>query len=187
MNDKIKELMISGNYEKAIELLNQAIAEDLEDGDSVLSLAISFIENNELKKGKKALDYFHTLSEVTDESLEALGVYWFKNGEQDKAKSTFLKALDINPENGNVHRNVAMIYEIEHDLEKAEHHLSLAVNLQPENYLTQLAIAHVYIDFGNLQGAASILENILSSYTIPTDKTEYIESLLERIYGDFNL
>lgn len=185
MDEQIKEFMQSGKYDEAIKALNELIADNLEDDALVLSLSISFIENNQLIEGKKALDYFHKLSKPTDESMEALGVYWFKMGHKQKALISFYCALEINLENGNVHRNISMIYELLHDFEKAEYHLTQAALFQPDNYLTQIAMAHIYIKHDDIEKAAYMLENILmSGISIPEDKLEYIQSLLKEIYDN---
>lgn len=183
MNEQIRNFMYSGQYDKAIDALNKLIAEDLEDFESVLSLSISFIENEQLKEGKKALDYLHSFKTPTDESLEALGVYWVKKNQYKKAILSFKAALNLNHSNGNVHRNIAMVYSMIYDLERAEHHLSQAIMLQPENYLTQLAVGQAYLKNGDFEKATYMLENILlSGIQLPPDKTEYIKSLIKQIY-----
>lgn len=183
MNEHIVELMQIGEFDKAIAQLNSLIADDPTDTDAVLAVGISYIESGEYEKGKKALDWFHMNHEPTFESYEALAIYYIRTEDLQQAEEYLLRGIDMTDgTTGNLHRNLAMVYHMQHRHEEAEYYLDEAVSLDPQNFLTQLAVAQMMLMHGEMLEAHTILMGIINSgIAVPEDKYNYILSLLESI------
>lgn len=182
MHEDIVRLMQSGDFDTAIELLNEVIADDLENYDAILAVAISLLESGRPEEGKRALDYYHTQTPPTYESLEALGIYYIRTDDADNAEFFLKKSLELQPENGNVRRNLAMVYLIQNRWDEAEQELKQAIALDPLNYLTQIAVAQFKLFHGELQAASDILNSILTSpIELPPDKAAFILGMLAEL------
>lgn len=182
--DYVTNLIKAGKFEQAILDLNKMIADDMDNTDLFLTIGIAFIENNQLEEGKKALDYYHSKEEPTAESYEAEAVYWIKKNDLEKSEDYLTRALSLDPNSGNINRNLSMLYRLKHQSSKAAFYLQRAIDLDPENYLTQIAFAQAMAEAGDFYSAVNILENILDSgIVIPEEKNDYVKELLGRLYG----
>lgn len=182
MNKDIVKLMHSGDFDSAIAQLNSIIAEDLENYEAILGVAISLLESGRLEESKKALDHFHNNTNPTYESYEALGIYYIRIDEYDKAEENLRKGLELKPKAGNLYRNLAMVKALQHELDKADEYLQLALKYDPRNYLTRIAVAQFMIRDRNFTEAAKVLLDILTAdFVIPPDKAEYVMHLLAEL------
>lgn len=182
MNEEIVRMMQSGDFDTAIAKLNEIISDDLDNYEAILGVAISLLESGRLEEAFKALEHFHKNAEATYESYEALGIYYIRVDDYEKAEEYLKKGLEMNPESGNLHRNLAMVYAMKHDLEKADFHLQLALEYDPKNYLTQIAVAQFMIRDHNYSEAAQLLLGILTAdFVIPPDKEAYVMHLLAEL------
>ena len=182
MNDEIIELLQRGEFDLAISELNNILAEDLENYDALLGVAIALLESGRLDEAKKALDYFHLNTDGTYDSYEALGVYYVRLEQPDEAEAYFLKAIELAPDNGNIRRNLAMVYLMQDREDEAEYQLKKAAELDPENYLTQVAVAQYHISQGELNVAEFILRGILEApFDLPPDKAAFVSYLIEEL------
>jgi tetratricopeptide (TPR) repeat protein len=182
MNKDIVKMMQSGDFDSAIAQLNDIIAEDLENYEAILGVAISLLESGRLEESKKALDHFHNNADATYESYEALGIYYIRVDDYDKAEEYLLKGLELEPKAGNLYRNLAMAKAMQHDLDEADRYLQLALKYDPRNYLTRIAVAQFMIRDHNFGEAARVLLDILAAnFVIPPDKAEYVMHLLAEL------
>jgi len=182
MDENIVRMMQSGDFEAAIAQLNEIIAEDLENYEAILGVAISLLENGQLEEGKRALDYFHDNTDPTYESYEALGIYYIRIDDNEKAEMYLNKGLELNPTSGNLLRNLAMVYTMQHRIDEAEQLLQRSIEYDPENYLTQIAVAQFKIRDQKYEEAARLLLNILTAnLRLPPDKEDYIKHLLAEL------
>lgn len=181
MREEIQEMLSSGEFDKAIEMLNHDIAETGEP-ELYVSLAVAFIENEQPDKGKKAIDYYLTIEDPDDQVYEALGVYYLKKDDIEKTKEYFEHGLQYNPENANLHRNIAMIYKMEGLQDEYLAHLKESANMDPYSYLTMIALAQAYMEYYDFDSAEELLQSIvLSDIRIPSEQMEHIQVLLEKI------
>lgn len=181
MREDIQEKLFSGEFNDAIKMLNYEIAEN-DDPDLYVAIATAYMENGQVEEGKKAIDYYLSIEDPTDEVYEILGVYYLKNNDIEKTKEYFEHGLQYNPMNANLHRNISMIYKMEGLEEEYINHLKISANIDPYSYLTMIAVAQAHIEYFELDEAEEILQSIvLSDITLPSDKIEYIESLILKI------
>jgi len=181
MREDIQEKLYSGEFEDAINMINYEIAES-GDPDLYIQVATAYIENGQLEEGKKAIDYYQTIEDPNDEVYEILGVYYLKKDDVETTKEYFSYGLQYNPMNANLHRNIAMVYKMEGLQDEYFNHLQISVNLEPDSYLTMIALSQAYIENYELDEAEEILQAIvLSDVELPDDKTSYIKLLLNKI------
>lgn len=182
MTKDIQELMQKGAFPEAIAHLNDIIAEEPDSLGDILAVAICYLENGDLEKSKKALDYYHSKTDPTDESYEAEAILYLRQDDIETAECLLQRAIALNPTNGNARRNLAMIHVQNRQWKEAEEELRLAVEYDPHNYLTQIAVAQFKLMNGELQEAGEILVHIMASpFEMPPDKAAFVAHLLEEL------
>lgn len=171
-NEQAIELMNEGKYEEAEQLLNNSLDKLIQSSpDNLLIVYENLALLNDYKGDKeKAIEYYEKSLDYTDEETShyyyLLGqIALLKANYQDTIDS-FNVALELNPENGDVHNLLGLLYSgqiesnIEQDLEKALFHnqytfdvigdintlQNLAINLFDLRLYEESLEAFVYLD-----------------------------------------
>jgi Tfp pilus assembly protein PilF len=183
MEESIKRLFEIGDFERAIKYLNEAIAEDPDDVESIRHVAVAYTESGQFEAAQKALShYFSSVEEPEAEVHETQGILYFRQHEFGKAEHHLLRCIELDQYNANAMRNLAMLYKITQHHRESDEYLYASIAIDPYNYLTQVALSQRLIEAGDYDDAKIILQHIIDSeIEIPEDKKEYIESLIDLI------
>ena len=115
-------------------------------------------------KEKAELDY---LTLATNENTQnsqawtALGQYYFKTGEAEKAASSLEKAVELEPESATIQNNLAAIYARSGQFEKAAIHFEKLVELQPGNPQGHYNLGMMKMKLGKTEEAKQSLQRAL--------------------------
>ncbi|PLX28058.1 hypothetical protein C0583_02395 [Candidatus Parcubacteria bacterium] len=162
--DELEAIYIRNKNLNRIELLTEKTEADASDIDSFLSLALAYAE--------KALND-QAMGGSQDEYVE-------------KAFEAVASAEQLDPENSEVFRVKAYIYEIEPHYENAKDNYTKAIELDSENFKAYAGRGHSNRMLGLLDNAVEDLET--ASELDDTDKHSFIYSNLCNLYvskGEF--
>ena len=160
------------NYERAISLLSKAflcnkcsyVAENL---------AKAYYLNNEVEKAikiyKQALSYGQN-----DDIYYSLAIAYKKLGKKEEVINSYLKAVELNPENYNAVYNLALAYSDYGDNNKAVYYALKAYNLNNNDVDILTLLSGFYEALENYQEAVKYLEKAVK---IAPDKSIYFYNL----------
>lgn len=150
-----------GNYEEAIDLLNDAVEKGTE--EYKLSEVYSAIGGCYLELGdyEEAIDTYKKSLDEDSSSVSGwvnLGVAYRQNGDLEGAEECYTKALDIDPEYAELRSSLGTLYIIKNEPEKAIAEFDKAIELDPS-----LAVAHgnaamAYAMTGDFERAEELLK-----------------------------
>lgn len=100
------------------------------------------------------------LDRTNVEFLITEGMHYLAIENTTKALDSFLKALQVMPENGAVNSKVAEIYFEDNDLEKALYYAKQANKQDESNYFYAALLANIYTEQGDLKSAINTFESI---------------------------
>jgi len=146
--------------EKSLEILSETHRYDLIIDTALKILSLdpqNLYATYELLRAYNNTHQYEKLIESTTRALsiwpnndilyEFVYLYYLSKGglEYLKARDAMLKAVELNPNNAAWHRNLAEIYLINREPEKAEKYLTNAVKLKPLNaeYRSRLALSQI--------------------------------------------
>ena len=124
-------------------------------GDNTVSIGIavfptiSFTKDQIMENALKAIDhaaFFGANSVVVFDSvsLNISGDHFYQQGDMKKALEEFTAALDLDPNNVNVHNSLGVCYGMMGDFEKAASHFETAISLDPEDEMAWYNSGLVY-------------------------------------------
>jgi len=90
-------------------------------GTSSASEASASRHDNERDKEKEAADTYIQL-----------GLGYFRQGDKQRARSNFIKALERDPRSGAAHNGLALVFQLEDETQLAEEHFEKAIALEPD-------------------------------------------------------
>jgi len=137
--DQEFEEFLEDTYAESVELAQAAL--DRGDDNLALELAEECLE-------EKQLDV---------EVLNICAVAATNLGDLTKAQGLFKKALQLDPRNGALHHNFAVLLDRQQEFSKAVHHLERALELQPD-------FPEAYINLGNVLDELGRTEEALKRY-----------------------
>ncbi len=176
--ERVDDLLESGMYEEAVELLNRILKDEPDEGEALWRIGVAFTEANEPAKALKALTYYFSLCEGEEEeteettekgqAYEAYGCATFKVGDYEKAEHVLEEAEKILPESASIKRNLGVVYnQLGRKKESYEKFLASHI-LNPYDYRTEYALASAHIHYGEYEQAREVLEKMLE-LQLPTD------------------
>ncbi len=166
--NKVDELLVNGDYEEAVSLLEEILCEEPDNKEAVWRIGIAFTELNEQKKALKALDYFFKFDKNHPEANEAYGCSHFKLGNFGLARKYLEKAAELNPESSSIARNLGVTYNQLGEFEKSYKIITKSYELNPWDYRTIYALASGHIFFKHYAEAEKLLKEMLQM-DIPGD------------------
>ncbi len=122
-----------GDYEKAIDYLKNAIAQDDQHLDLYKSLAFCYIETGELPDARRTLDRVAAVGIADDFVFVKLGDLYIRENRLDEAIKQYEEALEINPDNSNAYNGWGYILLMKGQEEDADLKFSKALELNPNH------------------------------------------------------
>ena len=110
--DKALVLMQSGDYQAAIPVLNDFIAERPKHAGPYINLGIAHRQSGDNEAAQAA---FNKAIEINPSSAEAhhqLGILYREQGEFTAALDAYNQALKLDPDYGLAHRNIGILYDL---------------------------------------------------------------------------
>ena len=154
--DKGEELFCKGELQKAEQEFLKALMLDDQNAKANLGLGSVYCENKNFKNLKKVLDVLlgndATFQEEQRHQFNTFGISLRKSGLLEEAVKFYRAALDFNPQDENLHFNLARALFESKDLRLSLNHLEEALNLNPE--MEEAAKLRNYV-LKNLNKAAS--------------------------------
>jgi tetratricopeptide (TPR) repeat protein len=173
--ERADDLLESGMYDEAVELLNRLLEEEPDDTEALWRIGVAFTEVNEPVKALKALDYYFSLSssrlpdnEESGQAYEAFGCATFKEGNYERARDVLERAEEMLPESASIKRNLGVVYnQLGRKRDSYEKFLASHI-LNPYDYRTEYALATAHIHYEEYEQAKQVLEKMLE-LQLPTD------------------
>ena len=116
--------------------------------------------------------YHHIFQGSSDDSkeietrvfaLEQQGTELFERGDGNGALQAYKKALEIDPDNADIHHSIGVVYALKEDYDRASVHYHKAIRLQPHNIDMKKGLADFYcFSLGRIKDAMEIYLEVLS-------------------------
>jgi len=90
-----------------------------------------------------------------------LGYLYAKTGENEKAISSYLKALELDKNDANIYHNLSLLYDKTGQKKKASQYLSKAVALKPESIDDKLKLAENQFEAGDIKEAEKTVKDFI--------------------------
>lgn len=147
-----------GRYDKAKQLFLAALKDEPKNINADFGLKkVEAKELPSLSNFKLAVDSLYQMEPSDSHVNLFLGEYYLANGELDKARSYFEQALTQNPKLAEAHFDLAMLYDLQGDINSAKSEASLAIDIAPmPKYRNRLG--HLYIKQKHLDSATAEYE-----------------------------
>lgn len=143
----------SGRIDQAIEAYKKVLASDDKNSVVHLSLASSYIKNNQ---PQKAIDELHIAANLAPDSIEPhaiLALLYSSLDKIDLATSEYEIALknasQLQPQNADIYKGLGAIYLRQKKLKEAENTYKLITSLNPQDPEAHFYLGNVYSDLNN--------------------------------------
>ena len=160
--EKAIELLKSGKYKEANEILESLLKEEPENQVIYYNLGMSYSDTNNLNKAIEMLKKATEIDPSFINAYTALGVAYSRNGEKDKAIKSLKKSLKYDPNNLYSLKNIASIYADQKNYKEAKKYFEKAYLLYSEDLLVQYGLALLYKDTGDLDQANKLFLRIIT-------------------------
>ncbi len=144
-------LMASGQFDKAIENFNIAIALDPYPYKELNQRGAAFLELGQLDKAIDDFDRAIAIAPYYDEPYYNRGIAYGKSGFYDKAVESVSQSLAINPNRINAYIERGIDYMLNHQLSNALADFNTAIYLNGNNALAYSNRGYLYQIMGNTQ------------------------------------
>jgi len=155
-----------GENRKSIELMERAIAIDPQFAMAYRSIAVSynnlFLFAERKKYMEKALDFVDRLSERERHIIEG-DYYWDSETTYDKAIAAYEKLLELYPDDMIVNHNLAVIYTLIQNYDKAIEKYEVCTRAGEEFIHSHIQLADAYAAKGLYDEAKEILRNYINN------------------------
>jgi len=157
-----QELMISGNYQEALELFKQIFTEEPHNDNALYHLGLCYYA---FERYEEAQEAFLACLEINPRNVDALvdlGESYFAQEDAARALKTFKKAQDLDPESARALISLARVQEfLGQDLEAVEN-FEAAMELAEPGEAPSYDLALVYAKVGRYLDADLLLENLIT-------------------------
>jgi tetratricopeptide (TPR) repeat protein len=149
-----------GNYKEAISELEKSIGIE-EKPEYLVALAQAYKDEEGCEKSiallQKAMEYDKQLIKNFD-VVVMLSECYRETGNAEEQEKYLKTAVNLNPNNHNVHRNLAELYNETGRWEDAIKEYKVAIKLNPNDYESLYRLAKLYYDGGNYKVASEYLK-----------------------------
>lgn len=151
------------NNDGVISVLNKLVKLDRDNLKARIQLAEAL---EKIGRNKEAIKEYKALLKRIDKAdslqiYKSLGYLYTKTGELESAISFYLKAAELDRQDGNLYYNLSYLYEQARQKEKADFYLDKALSLKPGDVEGHLKLAQSLIDRGTFEKAEEYLSDIL--------------------------
>ena len=152
---------------KTVQLIEEAIKLDKNNDILYHSLAIAFIEVDQLDKAIDSMQKAIAINKDKDSYYFELGALLQRTGEFERAIKNIKYSIELNPMHSNAHNFLGYIYAMEgKSLDKALSHLNKALLIQPKNGFFLDSLSWIYFKKGESGKALRELKKAMV-YTAP--------------------
>ncbi|OGP98132.1 MAG: hypothetical protein A2Z39_01490 [Deltaproteobacteria bacterium RBG_19FT_COMBO_46_9] len=141
--------------------------------DMALRLSLAVALEDAGKSSDAIMEYEGLLDRMRPQDLlpvyNGLGYLYAEAGENDKAISFYLKALELNSEDANIYYNLSLLYKKVGQNDKANQYLAKVVELKPDSQGDSLRLIEDLLEAGRLKEAETSLREFLKSNPISMD------------------
>lgn len=156
------DLIERGDYGRAVELLEAAVAENPTDSTALTELGIAFTEGGEQEKAIKALIRSIQLEEGAPEAHEALGCAYYRSGRYQEARRHLERARELSPRDSGILRNLGIAVDKLGDFDGGLALVEEAIRINAYDYQALYALASFRLRQGELEEALEVLGRIAS-------------------------
>jgi tetratricopeptide (TPR) repeat protein len=149
--DYVLKLLQSGEYQKAVPLLETFLDADPDDVDTLYNLGMALSDMGRLEEAKKHLSRAVEVMPDHVNALVALGVAYLRSGDQEAGAEVLQRAAEADPENGYAHRNLGAALTKLGRSDEAEQHLREAARLMPLDQASLFGLAQILETSGDEQ------------------------------------
>ena len=143
------DLFKNSSFNKAINLLNQIILEDInKDYMSFFLLGTSYLNERNLELAEKNLKISIDQNKNYYNSNHNLGVTLQLKGNFNEALESFNKALELKPTNTGTLNHLAECYERVKSFEDAKKYYNKVLDFEPNNKIALKGLSRILIKFG---------------------------------------
>ena len=137
------------SFQEAIELLNIIIIEDTKDFMSFFLLGTSYLHIKNLDLSEKNLKISIQLNNKYWDSIHNLGVVYQLKNNLTEAINSYIKALELKPNNVHSLIQLAEVYEKSRFFDKAKQNYENILKIDSKNFKANKGMARIFIKFGN--------------------------------------
>ena len=173
------------NSDAIISMLKRIVTLDPDDIGARLRLA-EFLD--EKGKRKAAVKEYEALLKGTGKKdsvpiYKRIGFIYAEMDQNEKAISSYLKAVDLDKKDANLYYNLSYLYEKTQKMDKSNFFLGKAVSLKPDDVEGRLKLAHRLIDIGELKEAEKYLSEVQKTKPSSIEAMLLMAKLVERQGG----
>src|SRR4030042_958774 len=152
--------------------------------DMALRLSLTVALEDAGKSSDAIMEYEGLLDRMRPQDLlpvyNGLGYLYAEAGENDKAISFYLKALELNSEDANIYYNLSLLYKKVGQNDKANQYLAKVVELKPDSQGDSLRLIEDLLEAGRLKEAETSLREFLKSNPTSMDAWLLMTSVAEK-------
>tara|TARA_B100000965_G_scaffold219191_1_gene183472 strand:+ start:659 stop:2380 length:1722 start_codon:yes stop_codon:yes gene_type:complete len=164
---KIIKIHSDKNYDLAEKEYKKLLAKIPNDYETIRHLGILYFDTNRIEE---AFNHFQKAIQINPSRCEAynnIGFIHFKNRNLELAQKCLHKSYDINPKYIPVLNNLTGLYVTYQDPVTALKFAKKAINVDPQNPISNSQYAKALIQNGRLNEAIIILENLYKTHPLP--------------------
>lgn len=174
-NDLGTAYLQKGNLEKAEEEIREALRQNPDIPLFHSNLGAIYYHQGRYRDAEKEYKKAIGLSGEFALAHYNLGLLYFYVFDQDEeAGDEFREAVRLAPDFAAAHAHLGLILGDNRQLDDAEEHLHTALNLAPDFWLTEMALAYLYAERGDLLDDEILFE----------DAVKHLDNLIERNSSD---
>lgn len=133
--------------------------------DMALRLSLAAALEDAGKSNDAIMEYEGLLDRMRPQDLlpvyNGLGYLYAEAGENDKAILFYLRALELNREDANIHYNLSLLYQKVGQNDKANQYLAKVIELKPDSQDDNLRLIESLLEAGRLKEAETSLRGFL--------------------------
>jgi len=155
-----------GEYQKAVEKLNESIKLESNFSDSFYLLAMSYGKLKEYSKAVEAAKRAIELNPKTPAYYGILGLIYQEQKKYKEAEENFKMAIELDPKTVVHYLNLANIYHEKESYNEAINTLTKAVEINPSHIEAMLLLTNTYMAMGQFDKAIEIANETIKNNTM---------------------
>jgi Tfp pilus assembly protein PilF len=179
LHNRIKELIQQEDFSSAENLLLEQLYSNPLEFQAILLIGIVYTETSRNREGCKSLAFYLQHFPEDPDALEALGCAYYRREEYKKAEGYFKESLKVRPAQASVMRNLGVLYCNTKNGEEGLALLEKAVESDPSDFRTAIALSSAYAYNGDYSRAKAVLGSCLS-YPVPASYRIWMEDELKK-------
>ena len=182
--EQSEQMIRSGQFDRAIAVLTDVLAEDPSNLPALLNIGIAYTEAGQNDSAIQALEYYVQQDQESDEAWEALGCAFLRKKDYATAERHLEQAKRVNPQNASVLRNLSVLLSQTGRGRASFLMLKKSYEINPNDYLTTYALGTAYRYLERPEEARKLFERLQTFDQLPVVvRNEAERHLLELSVG----